>query len=736
MRSLILFVLTSCLAGAQTVTPLWSRGYSIIPTPRSVQLSPGDLVLDSSWSLVDQSASPIAARSLTADFRDFYGVTFRRAVGSKVIRLSIAPGTVHSGNDPELDAQAYRLRIDDNRIEVTGNAAAGLFYGVQSLIQLPRRDSSGRLLLPKVTIEDWPKLQLRFLHWDTKHHQSRMETLKRYLDWSARFKVNMIGFELEDKFQYPSNPEIGAPGAYTPAELQELVNYGLERHIQIVPEIQAPAHLAYVLKHPKFAHLRADGNNYQSALCDPRTYDLIFSMYDDVIKATKGVKYLFASTDEVYYAGIEGTCRPYNEENRSLAWVEFVKRARNHVAKQGRRMLIWDEYPLLAKHVDQIPPDVIAGVIGEPEFIPIENRLGMRQLAYVSMQGAEYLFPNSLTSEGGRRGGGGQGHLAGAFESIANGRHWQAKPIGVFGAAWDDSGLHDETFWLGWSAVAQWGWNPGVASPSQHAAEFMRFYYGPRADGLIDIYRTMERQARAWQRTWDSVTSRVRGPGYGNSYGKGTGTARHDITLSAPPLPRLPDLAVSPAIAEKYSNFAQEARARMPENDQLLLALYDTIGRVDRNQYNLEVFLSLAEFMGHHWHLLNAMVGAERALVSAQSAAKANNAEQAVDRLVAAYTSIERQRKEGEKIFRNLTAVFEKSRFPKGQSSGGRKFVHVLDDTKDHFADRTADLSYMMLPEREIGLDQWLKSLYGTIQEYAKQHNVPVRGIGPARLEE
>ncbi len=693
-------------------------------------------MLDSSWSLVDQSASPIAARSLTADFRDFYGVTFRRAVGSKVIRLSIAPGTVHSGNDPELDAQAYRLRIDDNRIEVTGNAAAGLFYGVQSLIQLPRRDSSGRLLLPKVTIEDWPKLQLRFLHWDTKHHQSRMETLKRYLDWSARFKVNMIGFELEDKFQYPSNPEIGAPGAYTPAELQELVNYGLERHIQIVPEIQAPAHLAYVLKHPKFAHLRADGNNYQSALCDPRTYDLIFSMYDDVIKATKGVKYLFASTDEVYYAGIEGTCRPYNEENRSLAWVEFVKRARNHVAKQGRRMLIWDEYPLLAKHVDQIPPDVIAGVIGEPEFIPIENRLGMRQLAYVSMQGAEYLFPNSLTSEGGRRGGGGQGHLAGAFESIANGRHWQAKPIGVFGAAWDDSGLHDETFWLGWSAVAQWGWNPGVASPSQHAAEFMRFYYGPRADGLIDIYRTMERQARAWQRTWDSVTSRVRGPGYGNSYGKGTGTARHDITLSAPPLPRLPDLAVSPAIAEKYSNFAQEARARMPENDQLLLALYDTIGRVDRNQYNLEVFLSLAEFMGHHWHLLNAMVGAERALVSAQSAAKANNAEQAVDRLVAAYTSIERQRKEGEKIFRNLTAVFEKSRFPKGQSSGGRKFVHVLDDTKDHFADRTADLSYMMLPEREIGLDQWLKSLYGTIQEYAKQHNVPVRGIGPARLEE
>ncbi|MCX6624627.1 MAG: hypothetical protein NTY38_26915, partial [Acidobacteria bacterium] len=77
-----------------------------------------------------------------------------------------------------------------------------------------------------------------------------------------------------------------------------------------------------------------------------------------------------------------------------------------------------------------------------------------------------------------------------------------------------------------------------------------------------------------------------------------------------------------------------------------------------------------------------------------------------------------------------------KSRFPKGQSVGGRKFVHVLDDTKDHFADRTADLGYMMMPERQIGLDPWLKRLYSTIQDYAKQHNVPVRGIGPARLEE
>jgi hypothetical protein len=56
-----------------------------------------------------------------------------------------------------------------------------------------------------------------------------------------------------------------------------------------------------VLKHPQFAHLRADGNNYQACLCDEESYKLIFQMYDDVIQATRGVDYFFVSTDEIYY---------------------------------------------------------------------------------------------------------------------------------------------------------------------------------------------------------------------------------------------------------------------------------------------------------------------------------------------------------------------------------------------------------------------------------------------------
>jgi hypothetical protein len=67
---------------------------------------------------------------------------------------------------------------------------------------------------------------------------------------------------------------------------------------------------------------------------------------------------------------------------------------------------------------------------------------------------------------------------------------------------------------------------------------------------------------------------------------------------------------------------------------------------------------------------------------------------------------------------------------------GGRKFVHVFDDTKDHFADRTPDLGFLMAPERGSGFERWLKDLATVIETYARQHGVPVEGLAEARLEQ
>ena len=356
----LLLALFSAAGVAQPpATVLWASGYSVIPTPQRVVLAGGVVEFGAAWSWSAGALQPdhVAIRSLVGDLREFHSLELRAGTAGKLVQLAVRPDTVTAPADAALRAQAYRLKITPERIEITGNTDAGLFYGVQTFLQLVKRGPAGTLLLPATVIEDWPALQLRFLHWDTKHHQDFIATLKRYLDWSARMKINMIGFELEDKFAYPSHPSIGAPGAFTAAQLQEIVSYGLERFIQVVPVVQAPAHLSYVLKHPEFAHLKADGNNYQSSMCNEETYKLIFSMYDDLIAATKGVDYFFVSTDEVYYAGIESACAlPYNPTNRSRQWAEFARRAHDHLASKGRRMLAWLEYPLLAEDLKTIPP--------------------------------------------------------------------------------------------------------------------------------------------------------------------------------------------------------------------------------------------------------------------------------------------------------------------------------------------------------------------------------------------
>jgi hypothetical protein len=739
---LLCLVFLPAASDARQPTNLFLRGYTVIPTPQKVALEDGDLEFNDSWSY-DTGAlaqNHIATRALLRDLGDFHTINLRPAGNrtSNVIRFSVMKGAVKTGDDPEIEKQGYSLKIAPGLIQITGNTDQGLFYGVQTLLQLLKSGPRGQLLLPVCSIEDWPRLQLRFLHWDTKHHQDRIETLKRYLDWSARFKINMIGFELEDKFEYPSNPIIGAPGAFTTAELQEIVNYGLERFIQVVPQIQSPAHMAYVLKHPQFAHLRADGNNYQSDMCDERTYQLIFQMYEDVIKATKGVDYFFVSTDEVYYAGIGDKCKkPYNPENRSLQWVEFVRRARDYLAARGRRMLVWAEYPLLPQHVRMLPPDIIDGVIGEPEYAKTENELGIRQLAYTSMQGAEFLFPNHLPSNLSLGGdlGPSEGRLKSTCETISSGRVWQGNPIGVFGAAWGDSGLHNETFWLGWATVAQYGWHPKTPAVEQVVAEFMNIYYGPRVSEMVEVYRGLQMQARFFERSWDRVVSKARGSGYGNSYGKGIGTTRRDETLPQPALPAMPDLSFKPVYTDRYLTIVTEAGRLALENDVLIHRIQQNIIKTDRNRHNLEVFLSIAELTGHHNRMILGMKSIEDKLRAAREQNEKKKPEEAVGQLVAAYDQARRIVEERHQTFGFLKTVWEKSRFPKGREENGRKFYHVLDDTKDHWADRRIDLSYMIAPEESIELEKWMKSIAAVIRDYAQKHNVPVSALKEPRLE-
>jgi len=186
---------------APFLTPLRARGFSLIPSPQRVDLGERNIIIDGSWAVVtDTGEDDIAFKRLTEGSAELHGLLFARK-GKKKILLSVMPGTVKGSDDPAINEQGYLFKVTPSSVEITGNSSTGLFYGIQSFLQLLHRDHTGSLVLPECVIQDWPSLQLRFVHWDTKHHQKRPETMKRLIDWHAFFKVNMIALEIEDKYE-------------------------------------------------------------------------------------------------------------------------------------------------------------------------------------------------------------------------------------------------------------------------------------------------------------------------------------------------------------------------------------------------------------------------------------------------------------------------------------------------------------------------------------------------------
>lgn len=740
------------------VTDLRAKGYAVLPAPREVELKSGKVTVTGSWEVAFGALqNDIAARTLQGWFKS-HGLELKPlpdrqkpAWGS--ISLAVSPGAVKTGQDPDLDEQAYRLIIDQAQIIVVANGRPGLFYGVQTLLQLMAGDGShgtvrkGEIILPECVITDWPTYQLRVCHWDTKHHQDRLETLKRYLDQMASFKLNAVSFELEDKFEYPTHPVIGAPAAFTAKEFQELTDYALERHIQLIPNVQAPAHMTYVLKHPEFADLKCDGSNYLACMDDPKVRKLIFEMYDDVCNANKGVKYFHVSTDEVYYAGIcEKYRKPYNPTNRSLTWVDFVKAARDHLAKRGRRIMVWAEYPLLPEHIKLLQPDIIDAILGgAAAAVREENAIGMRQFSYVSMQGAELMFPNyfNLADKGSKKA---RGRIDAARADTLTGKATRGRPIGAFSAAWDDAGLHNETFWLGWGVMAQNSWSPGAAPTEQTVGEFFDIFYGRSAEGMLDVYRELDSQSRFFAGVWENRPSKVRGPSYGNSKGK-EAIDRKDMTLDGPSLPQGPELKLTPAagaLAERRKALLADLPARIEQSDRLIGRLQANLGKVEHNRYNVEVLLSIAKFERHLFDLLIDMDKAEALLVKATEAHAAKKPKQALQALSQAQRLMADQVRQRQDVLSKLTLVWEKSRLAKNaprvadvsSAAPEKKYFHVMDDVKDHFADRRADMTYLTAPEESIGLDAWCEAMGKLITDYSRANNVRLPEEGEVIMDE
>jgi len=190
----------------------------------------------------------------------------RVAVGVKeragAIVLALDPA------DADLGDEGYRLKVTNAPVVIKGSKPAGVFYGVQTFYQLlpveveKSQPTPGiAWSVPCIRIEDKPRFPWRGMHLDVGRHFFSKDSVKRYIDLLAAYKVNTFhwyltedqGWRIEIK-KYPRLTSVGAwrketmdnniphGGFYTQDEIREVVEYAKERFVTVVPEIEMPGH--------------------------------------------------------------------------------------------------------------------------------------------------------------------------------------------------------------------------------------------------------------------------------------------------------------------------------------------------------------------------------------------------------------------------------------------------------------------------------------------------------------
>ncbi len=706
---LVFWILLFAGAASQAfaVTPLLSRGYAVLPQPRQVELQPSDFPFGTGWSLSlapGLSATDVAVQTLREDLRERYGISLI-AGSARAVRMAITPGSVVIGSAlgrdrARLEQQAYRIDLSPSRIAVTANASAGLLYAVATLVQLVKPEG-GSFQLPAGRITDWPDLQLRQIYWDDAHHLDRLPVLKAALRQAAFYKINAFVLKLEGHFQFASAPAVVEPYALTPAELQELTDYGLRYHVQLIPYLDGPAHIAFILKHPEFAPFRQFANsNYELCANNPGAVNLLLGMFHDLLDANKGVDSVYLSTDEAYYIGLadNSQCREKSAGTPSQLLAKFVATLAGDLHARGRNVIFWGEYPLTPQDISLLPKHVINGETYGPDFDPVFRERGIRQMIYTSSEGEEDLFPDYFVLPASQRVHAGpvpQPRVEDNFRAIAaSPARRQASLIGAINAGWADRGLHPETFWLGYATSSAAAWNPALLSGAEARESFYTQFYGTQAVRMDRVYQLMSLQAQFWSDSWETAPSAQRKPIWGNS-----------AQIFNPPHPAKDQtLTLPPTHSDADQRRYRLASANMTANDELLGLLHENLRRVQRNRYNLEVFLSIAQLYQHN---LNLLIGIDDAARAVQNSAETDDRTKALAALDGAREIIGALQSERDEVLSQATEVWRKSWFPRVPSANGRAFLHELDDVKDHLPDRTIGMEYLLYREFALPWKDW-----------------------------
>lgn len=363
-----------------------SQSVNIIPYPKHVEKKQGNFLIDNMTKVFFNNASLGSMANYTA-------TSIADWTKKKVVSTGIKKPLFNSINfllDTSVNAnkESYSIQVTTKEITIKSSNAQGLFYGVQSLLQMI--PVSGAPQIPAVSITDEPRFGWRGLMLDVSRHFFTISEVKRMIDQMAAYKFNILHIHLTDdqgwRIEIKSLPELTTKGAlrvprtglwwdreppkegeqatyggfYTQEEIKDLIKYAGEKYIQILPEIDVPGHsLAAIATYP---YLSSTQLNYKvnpgskfygiddNSLCAGResTFEFLDKVFTEVSQLFP-FEYIHIGGDECY-KGFWSKCADCQKriKDNGLKDVNelqsyFIKRLEKILQQKGKKLMGWDE---------------------------------------------------------------------------------------------------------------------------------------------------------------------------------------------------------------------------------------------------------------------------------------------------------------------------------------------------------------------------------------------------------
>ena len=369
---LFLWVLGMCLTAHSL------KAQSVIPVPLKMEQGTGCFLLSENTKLY------INLQGLEAQLLEncLQALPVHLKKGKKKDTQNMLSLLITEKNHQLPSPESYTLSVTPQQILIRATSGAGLFYGVQTLLQLAQPSGAGSYSIASVEIEDTPRFAYRGLMLDVSRHFSTKEFIKKQIDALAYYKINRLhlhltdaaGWRLEIK-KYPLLTEFAAwrtdptwkqwwnggrkyvrcdaPGTYggyyTQDDIREILEYARQHYITVIPEIEMPSHSEEVLA--AYPQLSCSGEPYKNSdFCvgNEETFTFLENVLTEVMELFPS-EYIHIGGDEAGKSAWK-TCPKCQKRmtDEHLANVDelqsyLIHRIEKFLNNHGRHLLGWDE---------------------------------------------------------------------------------------------------------------------------------------------------------------------------------------------------------------------------------------------------------------------------------------------------------------------------------------------------------------------------------------------------------